>query len=116
MRVYRRADFMQLPPGTLFCKIGEAWIFEGSLAVKGETLAGDPGDFYDRDLCTIDFGDSNELFERLEAMRDSGASFPLNTAESRDGLYDREALFLVYEKADLEELQRVIQEAIALAS
>lgn len=110
MRIYRRAEFMKLPEGTVFCK-GKPWAFE-DLCVKGETI---PNNFYARGLQWVDAHDSGEAFDRLEEMLAEGASYPLETAEMRDGCFNDEDLFLVYEKADLVSLIALFQQACDVA-
>lgn len=110
MRVYRRDEFMKLPEGTLYAK-GKPWHF-GELSVKGETWE---TDFTLRSLVNIESEDSGQWADRLFAMLDGGANYPLDPDYGRDGCFDKDDLFLVYEKADLEELQRVIAGAIAIA-
>lgn len=110
MRIYNRREFMALPAGTVFCK-GRPAVFEG-LRVKGET---DGNDFEVRDLKWIDANDSGQAFDRLDEMEKNGASYPMETAYGRDGFFDEQDVFLVYEPADLEELSRVMAEAIRVA-
>lgn len=114
MKLYRRAAFMDLPPDTLFAK-GKPWYFE-SLSVKGDTWRFDTGmgDFLARGLVWIDAPSDGDADSRLAAMLEADASFPIETAYGRDGCFDEADLFLVYERADLEELRRVIDAALAV--
>lgn len=112
MRIYSRAEFMKLPAGTLFCK-GKPWYWD-TPSVKGETSKFN--DFYARDLTNIEACDSGELFGRLQEMLDKGTSYPLHDIEGRDGCFDDEDLFLVYEHDDLVELARVISNAMDAAT
>jgi hypothetical protein len=109
VRIYRRAEFLGLPPGTLFCQGASGWDF-GELCVKGETWP--PDDFIERALCSIDTNSSAVV----EAMIAAGLSMPLNPHYGRDGAFEADALFLVYEAADIQELQAVLAEALAVAS
>jgi hypothetical protein len=106
MKVYRRKDFLQLPAGVLFCK-GKPWYWE-TPCIKGDTLENTTvGDFLECGFCWVDANDSGEAFDRLNLMLETGASFPMEEAYGRDGMYDEEDLFLVFEKADIAELMRV---------
>lgn len=107
MKVYRLDEFRKLPEGTLFCE-AEPWVF-GTLHVKGETWE---HDFLLRDLQSIEAHDSGEWGRRLEEMLEEGASYPINDAYGRDGSFNEKALFLVYEREDLLELRRAIDEAL----
>ena len=110
MRVYRLDEFRKLPEGTLFCE-AQPWVF-GTLHVKGETWE---SDFLLRDLQSIAADDSGEWGRRLDEMLESGASYPINDAYGRDGSFNEKALFLVYEREDLLELRRVVDEALIVA-
>lgn len=114
MRILRRDEFLKLPAGVLFCK-GKPWYFE-SLHVKGDTITnsdGKPIDFGHRDLCFVAMGhDSGELMRRMDEMLEDGASYPVEVNYGRDGCFDDEDLFLVYEAADLHSLQAAITEAL----
>lgn len=111
MRIYDRAGFLKLPEGTFFSK-GVEWSF-GCLSVKGESTA--YNDFYCCDLDWVDGKSSEECFDRLDAMLKKGASFPVQDSGGRDGLFDEDAIFLVWERADLEKLRGYIDAAIALS-
>lgn len=112
MRIYKRAEFMQLPGGTIFSK-GKPWAFS-DLMVKSSPDGS--LDFVCRSLINIDSHDSEQNWDRLEQMRDVGASFPLNEDYGRDGMFDDEDLFLVYEAADLIQLLSVVNAALALST
>lgn len=113
MRIYDRASFLLLPPGTLYCA-GTPWVF-GALHVKEETLAGGIGDWFCRSLNDIESHDSGEWHDRLEEMAKQGTCYPLETAVGRDTMYEDDAVFLVYESADLDDLAAVIARAKAAA-
>lgn len=107
MRILNRKAFLAMPAGTIFCP-GGAFDFDGP-RVKGDSLE---NDYWSRPLNIWDFDDSGEMADRGNAMLDRNASFPLNADEFRDGLFQSEELYLVYERADLEELQRIVAAAL----
>jgi hypothetical protein len=107
MRIYNRTDFMKLPEGVLFCK-GKPWHW-GDLSVKGESLV---TDFTDRGLCWIESNSSEDAIDRMERMLTEGTSEPMQTAYGRDGCFDNEDLFLVFEETDLMELIAIAQTGI----
>lgn len=115
MKIYRRDEFLKLPAGTIFAK-GKPQYFE-SLSVKADSL---PNDFIYRQLVWFDsHGDTGDEFDqglRFDAMVEIGASFPMEQSYGRDGCFDNEDLFLVYEHADLLELRGVLDAALALPS
>ena len=111
MRIYTRADFLKLPPGTAYCK-GKRWHFTG-LGFKGESL---DNDWYETDPAWVDGYDSGECFGRLEEMLATGASYPMDDSECRDGLFEPDDLFLVLEKDDLRQLRKWVDTAIHACS
>ena len=115
MKIYRRAAFMELPAGVLFSK-GKPWWFDG-IYVKGDSINFKDaiGDFGSLNLASIESHDSGELVERFEKMLEEGASFPMEDAYGRDGLFDQDDLFLVWERADLEQLQRIVAGALVVS-
>lgn len=115
MKIYRRDEFLKLPAGTIFAK-GKPQYFEG-LSVKGDSL---PDDFTCRQLVWFEnHGDTDDEFDqgyRFDAMVEGNASFPMGQSYGRDGCFDDEDLFLVYERDDLQELRGIIDKALALPS
>lgn len=113
MKVYRREAFMRLPAGAIYAK-GKPWAF-GELCRLEETLRRDDGrpfDFIYTPLVDIDMGEgSHEHFQRLDDMLENGVSYPLNTETTRDGCFDDEELFLVYEPADIDRLVMLLRMA-----
>lgn len=110
MRIYRRAEFLALPPGTIYAK-GKPWFFE-SLSIKGDTWT---NDWLQLSPMWIEAHDDGEQVERLNAMLEEGASFPMQESYGRDGCFDDEEIFLVPEKADLEKLRAIVDAALAVA-
>lgn len=108
MRVMNRADFLKMPPGTIYAK-GIPWVFR-NLSIKAETLG---IDWVCLDPCWVSAHDSGDAVDRLEEMMSAGASYPGEDAFGRDGCFDAEAVFLVFERADLEALQEHISAALA---
>lgn len=116
MKVYNRKAFMALPDGTIFMK-GARWYFN-DLQVKHDTLfndAGEPIDWVDTDLTMPASHDSGELSDRLEDMLANGESFPINTDAGRDGCFNDEDLFMVFEKGDLLTLGGYIDAALKVS-
>jgi hypothetical protein len=111
MRMVDRAGFLALPAGTFFVKAGSRWAF-GGLCIKDDN-AGD-NDWYELDPAGIASDDTGEWLDRLEEMERAGASYPMQDAVARDGLYEDGALFLIYERDDLLRLRDMVDVAIAL--
>lgn len=110
MRIYRRAEFLKLPPGTMY-HIGGEWFFE-KLAIKDEST--DYNDWFCVELGSVDSNGTQQWIARMEDMLKSGMSFPMDTAVSRDGCFDDSAIFLVYEREDLVTLRAYVDAALGV--
>jgi hypothetical protein len=110
MRIYRRKEFLALPAGTIYAK-GKPWYFDG-FSVKGDTWT---NDWLTLSPMWIEAHDDGEQWQRLEAMLEAGASYPLQESFGRDGCFDDEDIFLVPEKADLEKLRAMVDAALTVA-
>lgn len=110
MKLYRRAEFLKLPSGTLYCT-GPEFAF-GCIEVKADSLG---VDWVSLHLNNIEANDSGECFARLEEMLEAGASYPLNESFGRDGMFDDDVVFLVFEAPDLISLRSYIDDALAAA-
>ena len=109
MKILNRHDFLKMPEGTFFAK-GEKWCIDG-FCIKGETYKDREGtniDFVYLNLVQIEFFNSEELFDRQELMLNKGESFGINLSYMRDGMFDDDAIFLVFEKHDLLIIQHLI--------
>lgn len=106
MKIYNRKDFLELPEGTFFAK-GCQWVIEG-FCIKGETWKSEFSDFLYHDLVSIEYHDSIQHFDRLEEMLEKGVSYPINDSISRDGSFNGEDVFLVFERQDLLEIKKLI--------
>lgn len=112
MRIYNRTDFMKLPAGTIYCK-GKPWLW-GQISIKGETTA--HNDFLEMDLATFDNDSSEDWMNKQEDMLRNGASYPLtDDYYGRDGCFDNDDIFLVYETGDLQTLKVVIESALSVS-
>jgi hypothetical protein len=105
MKIVTRKEFMKMPRGTFFAK-GERWCFD-NLCMKTETWE-ESNDFLYMDLMTMDAHSGDELHDRMERSLETGISYPLETCESRDGCFNDEDLFLIFEREDLERIVRLI--------
>ena len=99
MRIVSLETFRKMPNGTLFMKY-EPCNF-GDLRVKVDTLENDF--IFESVTDEIDCSGSDELFDKLfAAQKDENISLKMDfDATDRDGLYEAEQLFAVYEKVDV---------------
>jgi len=107
MKIVNLEEFRKLPAGTVFSKY-EPCVFDG-LMVKGDTWS---HDFLYQDLIgNIEADGSKQYFEKCEQMQ-AGFSADLDfDCLERDGLFEKDQLFAVYEPYDLEQLIGRLQKA-----
>lgn len=119
MKIVDHKTFLALPAGTLFSKYTP--ISFGDLSIKGDTLPGDVGDFVSLTLSdAVDHTSSADLMDKLDAARTESASMPMDfDAGSRDGMFDADQSFAVWEPQDvfalIARLQSTLPGAEALA-
>ena len=108
MRVVNRTDFLKLPAGTIYCK-GKPWYFDG-LCIKDDTLM--PDDWVYLNPAWPSAHDSGEASYLMEKSLADGASFAGDDSYGRDGCFDKDAVFLIFEKEDLLALRSHIDAAL----
>lgn len=109
MKMYSRQEFMKLPEGTIFSS-GPQYGFS-DIQIKGETWE---VDFLESSLVNIDSFNHDEWSDRMQKMHEKCASYPINKDYGREGLFDNEMVYLVYEKEDLEYMIEKFKEAILI--
>ena len=114
MRIVDREAFLAMPAGTVFSKY-EPCIF-GNLEIKGESNANAQGvliDFWSQDLVGALQADTTEEFEEACDHAAAGESIQMDLeSQGRDGLYDRDQLFAVWEPDDVRALIMRLQRAL----
>lgn len=102
MKIVDRKTFLALPSGTVYSHY-KPQVSDG-LMIKGETLT--KFDWVYQDLLfNVEGESSEEASDKLTDAEENGTSFNLDlNCASRDGMYDDDQLFMVYEKSDIESL------------
>jgi hypothetical protein len=104
-----------MPAGTLFSKYAPC--FTEGFSIKGESITfadGLPRDFGEQDLLmpVACFG-SESLDRILDDGEIDGESFAIDlNCQGRDGCFDHDQLFLVWDRADVKALMARLQEAL----
>lgn len=114
MKIVDQKTFLAMSAGTVFAKYAPCYFEE--LQIKDNTLpTAGVGDYFYTDLvCPVDAKDSGEFSEKLQDSEELGKSIPLHFwIVSRDGCFDPDQLFAVYERADIEALIFRLQETLA---
>jgi len=112
MRVVDRKTFLTLPEGTAYQK-GKPWVWNGLCFKQGNTPH---NDWIYTAIDDVESHDSGEAVDRLEEMLETGKSYPIEDATSRDGFYNDDDLFLIYEAGDLIHLQGLIEKAFVVCT
>lgn len=109
MKILNRKDFLKMPEGTFFSS-GSEWVIDGFM-IKKSTIFDNFGngiDFFYQSLNCIHASNSEELFESLELSLKEGKSFFINNCDMREGLFDDDIRYLIYEKKDLEYIKNLL--------
>lgn len=101
MRIVNRKEFLQLPSGILYCKYKHTSAY--NICIKYDSWK---NDWLYQELSTLwspNENDSSELYNKLDkAESDSSYSFKQDLDGSqRDGSFDEDQMFLIYEKEDI---------------
>jgi len=102
MRIINLTEFRALPAGVVFAKYEPC--FFGELCVKDDTIDCTCDFYYSELCCDFEHGGSSDFVDKLAtAQQDRTHSIPVDFhGVQRDGLFERDQLFAVYEQADLD--------------
>lgn len=109
MRIVNRKEFISMPSGTVYSHYMPQ-VSEG-LMIKGDTWTNDW--LYQDLLFNVEGGSSDEASDKLTDAEENGTSFKLDLdCGSRDGMFDEDQLFMVYEKSDIERLIESLKDCL----
>lgn len=102
MKIINRTAFLALPAGTVFSKYRPC-IF-GELLIKGDTI--NENDFYHQQIAdAVKTAPGIDFSDLLLAAQENGNSIAMDfNCQGRDGLYDEDQLFAVWEEYDVSQL------------
>lgn len=108
MKIVDRKTFLAMPAGTLFAKY-EPCNFD-ILEIKGESFHNDF--MFQRLSGSIECNNGLEFADKLFDAQQTGASVAIDVnCQDRDGLFDDDQMFAVWEAKDVERLIERIQQA-----
>ena len=111
MKILNKQEFLKLPENVLYCcNPDSSHVGFHNLRIKGETLSLS-NDWYEVSVTEYEHYDFGQLCSRHDEML-KGASYPLEISACRNGLFEDDNIFLVYEAKDLRELQIRLDECI----
>ena len=110
MKIVDRKTFLEMPEGILFSKYEPCYF--GDIAIKGGTFP-EYGDFCHQLIAdSIELSGTETLSDKC-TMMEHGESVPVDLeCQGRDGLYDADQLFAVWESADIEALISRLQKCV----
>ena len=112
MKIVNLEQFRALPEGTVFMKY-EPCIFD-ELCVKGETWEYDW--LYENITTQIECTGSGDFSDKLDAALETGCSVAMDfNSWGRDGCFDNDQLFAIYEKQDVTGLIEKLNHCLAMA-
>lgn len=107
MKIVNRTAFLALPAGTLFAQYRPHII--GDIQIKQESMT---NDFLVQDLTEVacDSGDSLAVIDLIDTSLKTGGSFSLDLdCTYRDGAFNLDQLFIVWEQSDYDQLIAKLQ-------
>ncbi len=114
MRIVDRNEFLRQPEGVLYCKYKSLGIFD-NLCVKHDTMTdfeGNPSDFrYQNGMEILADGTGEYIDVMFSAEKGEPFELDLNCG-SRDGMFDKDQMFVVFEKADLDAFRALISKCV----
>lgn len=105
MKILNRDKFIQLPENTLYTEYQPCNF--GNLTIKGTSMIWDHGNDYQTQEIhdAIKCGGSDEFFDILDKAEKSEESMEMDfDCQGRDGCYEMDQLYAVWEKKDIEQL------------
>lgn len=112
MKIVNKSEFLELPNGILYSKYESLGIITG-LFVKTDSLHNDW--VYIDLISNVDCQDTGEFFDIMSAVESKVLDkfrFDLECGE-RDGVFDSEGMFVVYDKEDAIQLLDTIQKIVS---
>ena len=100
MKIISAEEFLKLPMNTLYSKYTPC-VF-GALQIKGDTLSG-AFDYASQQIVdAIDCTGSDDFFDKLTDAEENGTSLKMDfDCCGRDGMFDRQQLYAVWEQSDV---------------
>ena len=106
MIIVDRKTFLQLPPETLYAK------FQGEfdrVCIKGESFE---NDWMEQSITEMKC-DSSDEYNDIIATAENGTRFELDLeCEGRDGMFDEDQLFVVFQKPDIAVLMKRLERCL----
>jgi hypothetical protein len=116
MKIVSKAELLQMPKGTPFADYRNTpdmlWTTPPTMILDSicyHTETGEAFDFFYTTVDSPEFHDTGELFERCDRMADHGDSYPVDLTIQREGLYDPDMRYIVWEPEDVQRIINLLQ-------
>lgn len=111
MKIVNRQTFLSMPPGTVFAKYEPCNFGDLCILLEAWPASDNPCDFVYLSLAdAIDHDGSADFMEKLDRARETGCSLAMDfECGTRDGLFDADQLFAVFEWQDVLSLIATLQ-------
>jgi hypothetical protein len=112
MRIVDRKAFLSLPPNTLYCKYSSLGSY-GDVCIK--TGVSGRNDWYYSELTgwVVGVENSQEYFNTMQLAEKEGKEFRFDlNIEARDGLYEEDEMFAVFDKEDISRMINKLNQLI----
>ena len=110
MRIVNLATFLSLPAGTVFNKY-QPIVFE-ELLVKDQSIPETSDFFYSELSCPTGGLDTEETLVAIDAVEKGGSFQPDFDSLARDGCFDPDQLFAIWEPDDIRRLIAKLQASL----
>jgi hypothetical protein len=107
VKIVNMEQFLALPKGTLYQKFRPD-VVDGDLAMKSDNCNDNDWFYISLTGLIIACVGSGQMHDRLDDMRKHGASYPMEFGISRDGCFEADQLFLVWEPEEVRRLATFI--------
>jgi hypothetical protein len=109
MKIVDRATFLALPPNTLYSKYAPCYMEPPSIKMDSIT-----NDWFESEIHdAIDCQSSSDFADKLQEAQETGCSLKMDfETQGRDGCYEQDQLFAVWEPDDVKSLIARLQECI----
>lgn len=116
MKIVSKSELVKMPKGALFADFRNGpdrmWTKGPEFILVGPSRFSyneEPNDFYYISLDTPDHHDTGELFQRCDDMAANGTSYPVDLVIQREGLYDSNRRYIVWEADDVARIINLLQ-------
>lgn len=116
MKIVSKSELMRMPKGTLFADFyngpDRMWTKGPEFILVAPCIPGDDGephDFMYISIDTPDHWDLDELINHCDEMVHTGSSYPVDLTIAREGLYDANCRYIVWEPEDVARIINLLQ-------